>query len=129
MSDKKWESNFAIKHNLKTRYNTNFGCGIGWRDIISEAFTKLEELGWKGQILQIKEKFGGLRIYVSHLENTEMLNVISHAESQSYLTCEACGQEGRKCNPDSSWTKTLCKECEKLSREKRWEKSRRTSLS
>lgn len=56
-------------------------------------------------IVQIKEKFGGLRFYVDG-GTTEHHNYISFAEALSNRTCEVCGAPGEHRN--DGWVKTLC---------------------
>lgn len=57
-------------------------------------------------ILQIKEKFGGLRFYVGAAP--EWIHDLIHAvELASYSLCEKCGKEG-KTRGDIGWWKTLC---------------------
>lgn len=56
-------------------------------------------------IRQIKEKFGGLRFYVS-CSNDEIHNYIAFAEQMSYRTCEVCGAPGER--RSGNWIKTLC---------------------
>lgn len=36
----------------------------GWGGIINSLIEDLFNLGWNGQLYQIKEKFGGLRFYI-----------------------------------------------------------------
>jgi hypothetical protein len=62
----------------------------------------LEELP---TIVQIKEKFGGLRFYTNG--NTDIHDAyINFAERMASQTCERCGCPGSLRN--SSWMKTLC---------------------
>ncbi len=56
-------------------------------------------------ILQIKEKFGGLRVYTSG-GNTRLDACTDFAESMSYRICEVCGSPGKPRN--DGWIKTLC---------------------
>lgn len=70
---------------------------------------------------QVKEKFGGLRFYMTH-GNDEIFSLISEAESKSYKTCEECGEPGDQ--KDTGWVKTLCDSCHENwdeIRKKRWE--------
>lgn len=60
------------------------------------------------RVLQIKEKFGGLRIYVSQ-ETPESLALIKDAEQRASKTCEYCGKPGELVN--NGWAKTLCPTC------------------
>ena len=58
------------------------------------------------KFLQIKEKFGELRLYTSGNHS----KVISALESISYQTCENCGSMSQ-IGHTSGWIFTLCKEC------------------
>lgn len=73
---------------------------------------------------QCKEKFGGLRFYLTHNGPEDwsgrkgMTQAIREAEELAERTCEFCGAEGHNA-PTNGWWLTLCNIC----REKR-EKSR-----
>lgn len=54
---------------------------------------------------QIKEKYGGLRIYFSGGDDY-VEGLVSMAEAISYKICEVCGNKG-ECNK-SGWFSTLC---------------------
>ena len=57
---------------------------------------------------QVKEKFGGLRIYFSGGDDY-IEGLVAMAESISYKICEVCGERG---NPnDKGWIRTLCEKC------------------
>ena len=90
--------------------------GPGWSDILARLVSELEQLGWDGRILQIKEKFGGLRFYVEAASD-EVYARIEQAEQDSYHVCEECGQRGMI--RSGGWIKTLCDECEALRQERR----------
>ena len=79
----------------------------GWHPLIRELHKKLIEMGWAGEIQQIKEKFGGLRFYVSGATD-EQYQLIADYEDKTFDICETCGQPGelRK----TSWRRTLCDE-------------------
>ena len=49
---------------FKDDYFISFGCGDGWLGIIEEVFERIKGKGAK--IIQLKEKFGGLRIYTDY---------------------------------------------------------------
>jgi hypothetical protein len=57
---------------------------------------------------QIKEKFGGLRIYYSGGDDY-VEGVISMAEEYSYKVCEVCGNAGKP--NKGGWITTLCDSC------------------
>lgn len=62
---------------------------------------------------QVKEKFGGLRFYISGGDDV-VDGMISLAENLSYRTCEDCGAPGapRK----GGWVRTLCDKCDNIHR-------------
>ena len=57
---------------------------------------------------QIKEKFGGLRIYYSGGDDY-IHGAISMAEEMSYKICEVCGNKGYP--NKGGWITTLCDSC------------------
>ena len=72
------------------------------RQLIQDLFAA----GWNGQLLQIKEKFGGLRFYIAE-GSDEMYNLIDEAEAKSMKTCQICGEPG-KTIWHHGWLTTLC---------------------
>lgn len=58
--------------------------------------------------VQVKEKFGGLRFYMTS-GNDEIYDLIGEAEAKSYKTCEECGEPGEE--KPMSWIRTLCDGC------------------
>lgn len=88
--------------------STFFDVDEGWYPIIKELIDGLIKLGWNKNIVQVKEKFGGLRFYIDE-GSDEMYKLISDTENQSYETCEVCGNEG-KLRTDIGWYLTLCDE-------------------
>ncbi len=81
--------------------------GPGWADLVKAAYQACEDGGIK--LSQVKEKFGGLRIYVVGGAPDYIYTLLDELESKSMKTCEACGDSG---SPNiSGWIKTLCKDC------------------
>jgi hypothetical protein len=92
-----------------------FECGDGWFAILQELFNKLEQYAVQNNldnfyIMQVKEKFGSLRVYTSY-ENEEISSLIEQAELKSQETCEICGNKGKPNR--NGWISTLCKNCRK----------------
>jgi hypothetical protein len=81
-------------------------CGEGWRDAIIPALDVCERNGIG--VAQIKQKFGGLRIYTD-VHNEEVAAAISKAEEAAWRTCEQCGQPGKR--RGGGWLETLCDAC------------------
>lgn len=87
-----------------------FGAEVqdGWKNLLDGLFVKLITLDPMRtvRVLQIKEKFGGLRFYV-HGANKQVHDLISEYESESYKICEECGEPGAL-RIDGYWYKTRC---------------------
>lgn len=85
----------------------------GWIPFVKEAVEKITALGKaedeEFQILQVKEKFGGLRIYTS-FDTPEIEKIISEAEERARSTCERCGKGG-SLKAKGWWLKTCCDDC------------------
>jgi hypothetical protein len=77
-------------------------CGPGWADIIDRLDQVLSAIAPDYQILQVKEKFGGLRFYVdSRLDGSDanqrselLYAAIRAAEHVAWQTCEETGRPG-----------------------------------
>ena len=90
-----------------------FSIGDGWFPILETLFPILEyeilRLPYEEHkgiyVAQIKEKFGGLCVYMNK-STPYMSGAIQMAENMSYSICETCGQPGKRRN--SGWIKTLC---------------------
>lgn len=107
-------------------------CGSGWYDILSSLcwiITQHEEnIKWNREYLeknnpeklkdepeyfpvkfdQVKEKFGGLRVYYSG-GDSYVAGAIAMASEMSYKICEVCGQKGTP--NQKGWVITLCESC------------------
>lgn len=92
-----------------------FDVGDGWHDLIRDLSVKLEKAilalpeaereSYYAQ--QVKEKFGGLRFYMS-CQTDEMDVAIDEAEKRASKTCETCGKPGKLTG--SGWLRTSCEE-------------------
>lgn len=91
--------------------------GEGWYELISDLVDDLAKIAPKFQVVQIKEKFGGLRFYVvGYILDYEgqtfyeslMYSRIAKAEQESFRVCEICGKPG-EVRP-GNWIHTLCDE-------------------
>ena len=77
----------------------------GWHGLVNKAFDKLESMSEHIRIDQVKEKYGGLRIYTTPMHD-EFDKFILNLETESYKLCEICGEEGKL--RGGGWYKTLC---------------------
>ena len=106
-----------FRHTAMTR---GFEHGDGWFEILWRLCVDLEPLvtemerawGHQFEVLQVKEKFGGLRFYVNCRRNEAIRQRIGIAADESFHTCEVCGQPGTL--REERWIKTLCDEHDTL---------------
>ncbi len=83
--------------------------GPGWAGTIERLVADLFALGWDGEVLQVKEKFGGLRFYIN-AQTDEMWERAILACEESVKICEDCGAPGILRNV-RGWRRTLCARC------------------
>lgn len=90
-----------------------FDCGDGWFDLIYQLCVDIQKLLEKTPelkkdfiVIQVKEKFAGLRFYIGSATN-EIFERIHKAEEDSYTICEICGKPGVP-RWDLLWKQTLC---------------------
>lgn len=84
---------------MKIRQNR---CPPGWRGLLDELAVQLDALHPpEALVFQVKEKFGGLRVYLDSMESTvettaaQMEALIREAEAKAWNTCQECGKPGR----------------------------------
>lgn len=104
-----------------------FDIGDGWFPIVENALKKIATIDVKWKLVQVKQKFCQLRIYIHFLDyETDDLDVnkkfeeirrlANEAERLCDVACENCGA---KVNGGSAWGCKFCSRCEflcKLSR-------------
>jgi len=114
-------------HNPRTPFSERgFEVNDGWFDLIWKLCEDLDEMRKHliiipedpFQVLQVKEKFGGLRFYASSY-NEDMFRRIHKAENDSFEICETCGTPGTLRN-QNGWCTTLCNDCFNESEDKRF---------
>ncbi len=81
----------------------------GWYQVVYDCLSEIRQITSKFSVGCIKEKFGGLRLYIAGLDDSDwdkVSSVISKYESKSLAVCEQCGRPGvLRAN---NWLKTLC---------------------
>jgi len=101
-------------------YGKDMGVGIGWYPIIKKLVETIHEndtrlnleknINHITKVTQIKEKFGGLRFYVTATSD-ENWEAIKKAEEESFFTCEECGSKEDVGRWNDGWILTKCKKC------------------
>jgi len=101
------ESDFP--EDIQKRLKAGMGCGAsigkGWLPIVIRLNEALGRIYPDYKIDQIKEKFGGLRYYVSGA-GQEAHDVIAAAEEEAARTCDICGEPGELRR--GGWLVTRC---------------------
>lgn len=122
MSSKREELKLRFPQLLEKIYD--FSCDDGWIPIIETSLAIIkhhcERKNLDCRVVQVKEKFGGLRMYTEGSDDF-IEGVIALAESLSYQTCEVTGNPGYLCTT-GHWLKTLCSEQAVLLGYKKYEK-------
>lgn len=95
----------------RTAMAWGFMIGEGWRLILLDLLDELRPIvadeGLKDfRVQQVKEKFGGLRVYLN-APSERISAAIGRAEERAARTCEACGRPGRL-RTDRPHVQTLC---------------------
>lgn len=92
-----------------------FACHMGWHPIIEAYLKEVQRLifpSTRVRLVEVKEKFGGLRLYTGSMSREIYdgeLAASERTEALSFRTCEVCGRPGvlRK---RGGWYLTRCEE-------------------
>lgn len=107
----------ALMERLMSRgepHPANVGFLKGWAEMLSTLDSELIALDPGYEVVQVKEKFGGLRYYFSVSEDLSeetsdrMRSLVDEAEGRSYKLCEECGEPGVLRKNARSWYFTSC---------------------
>ena len=99
-----------------------FECSDGWLKLIDDLSAKIVAIDPIAEVMQVKEKYGGLRYYMGplNIETADQIyKLIEEAEDLSYKTCEECGTMENVSTNKQGWLYTLCDQCRKDLYEKR----------
>lgn len=87
--------------------------GTGWHELVYKMCVEIDDLYEENidkiSILQIKEKYGMMRVHAS-TSNKELDDIIEKYEQLSKSTCEICGAEGKMMG-DDYWVMVRCEGC------------------
>ncbi len=82
--------------------------GPGWEHLVRRVYNAIAGLGLNTGIINVKEKFGGLRIYPDYWQD-DLEKVIIEVETESFTVCEKCGKDGGLRNMGGIY-QTACEE-------------------
>jgi hypothetical protein len=105
-----WRGALAARYPLAR--SVGFECFGGWQPILIRLLDRLEAViaaqpvDARGDfdIVQIKQKFGRLLVYLSKEGTAEMKAAIQEAEDASVVTCEVCSAPGRLAERNAWWS-------------------------
>lgn len=118
----KWREEILPRMMLEMR-NLDHGFSIadGWKTLVCDLVDHLDTYQVPYEILQIKEKFGGLRFYYKAENAPEGFDAaVAKAEEESLAICEDCGAPGKRLG--DGWIRTLCEPCDKKFHKRRAER-------
>lgn len=114
-----WTKEVREENPNEPLYPIEFGieCGKGWYWLLDNLLETISnyiennysKLSCPIKIVQIKEKFGGLRFYYDGGDDM-IRGMVLFAEDLSYKICETCGST-KEVFHTSGWIKTICKKC------------------
>jgi hypothetical protein len=115
-----WETELYNKYPKTLSNLSYFEISEGWKGLVDEITSKIETINNKYspssyiRAAQVKQKFGGLRYYISIEEIDEqdvryVYDMIAEAEKRSFTICEYCGSPA-KTSKDRTYVETLCDE-------------------
>ena len=116
-----WTAALVLRYPLAR--SVGFECFKGWRPILGRLLERLEsaigqqpvEVQADYRIIQVKQKFGRLRVYLSTMATPEMRAAIDEAEAESIATCEVCSAPGQMVDRNG-WTSVKCADHQNWSR-------------
>jgi hypothetical protein len=91
----------------------------GWAPLVQDLHDKLIVIyGEPYHLLQIKEKYGGLRFYQAHPQHDHVsaekveagYAAVVAAEAEAYRRCDQCGTK-ENVTTAGPWLRTLCGDC------------------
>jgi hypothetical protein len=94
-------------------YEYRFDVGDGWYGILYQLILKIRyndqaKGKWVTKVTQCKEKFGGLRFYVTGTSDKNW-DLIREAEKKSFGVCEVTGSEVEVGVWNNGWIQTICR--------------------
>jgi hypothetical protein len=94
-------------------YGNCISVGSGWEDLIDRCCAEVTANDPTAQVVQIKEKFGGLRFYLDTDDQERLArSIIAKYEAEAERTCELCGKPGHTRNYTKYYIRTVCDECQ-----------------
>lgn len=89
-------------------------CGFwveeGWQPLVDRTLKKLIEAGWNKRLVQVKQKFCVLTIYLESPVPENLQAILQEASKESQSICEWCG--GPREGKSFALGRALCPSCQ-----------------
>lgn len=109
--DSDFIANKGFPAHIQKRIDAGMGCyssiGKGWLPLLIEMDKELAKRDPNYVLDQVKEKFGGLRVYITSPGEIDFWPIMEQYENKSFEICEICGEHGAPYNKDR-WIRTRC---------------------
>lgn len=133
------DSNFSKQMDILERYPTlyertggdkgltvldgSFACGVRWYPILDRPFADLTVIQLNDvltglKVVQVKEKFGGLRVHVNG-DNKRIEAPITEVETEAAASCEQCGGPNPGLRNRVAWYGNISDSCTQKRRSER----------
>jgi len=76
-------------------------------ELIDSTLRELAEYCPEARVVQVKEKLGGLRIYLEDKFDETAKAILRRAEESSFSICETCGAPGERIAKEG-WIRVRC---------------------
>jgi hypothetical protein len=102
-----------LKLRIPEAFSKTIDVDEGWYQIVVDCSKEIDTIYPHYKILQIKQKFGGLRFYLdihgdaTNEQRNQIYEVIRKYEKLAEKTCEATGLPGVPMKSPYGWVKTL----------------------
>ena len=100
---------------FKAHYKDYFPVSEGWRTLVEKLVDDIIKINPEIEVMQVKEKFGGLRFYTGGIDSDyadKIYDLIEKADAESFKICENCGTR-EDVITKGDWLLTLCDNCRK----------------
>lgn len=102
---------FLNRHGVTDGLRISSPVGRGWWPIVSRMFKELKAAGWDGEVSQIKEKMGKLRVYLTNYDEHRTFDaIIAKAEEDSGRLCHECSMPAKEA-PGDWFRMAECDDC------------------
>lgn len=92
-----------------TKEPCNYYVPRGWVPLVEDLVKELNSVPAEYKILQIKQKFGYLRVYIDNWSSDDLSDIITKYESRSARICSSCGRDGEI--RSNMYINVLCDSC------------------